>query len=229
LPELDRELRALAAFVDFPVERDLAPGVRGRLAPRPRRMIPWRRLAVAAAIVLVAGLATAMAVPDARTAILRFIGLESVTVIHVDELPPAASGPAAYGESVSLAEAERVTGFRPLLPDIRKPDSVNVNSYSPELVILLWGHPGTRLRLSELRSMGPQTIEKYVLAEQRTERVEVDGHPGIWVEGTHVVSELFGQPRLAGNALLWQQDGLLLRLEGRLSRDQALRIARSVA
>jgi hypothetical protein len=228
LPELERELRALAAFVDFPVERDLAPSVRVRLAPRPRRIVPWRRLVAAAAIVLVAGLATAMAVPDARTAILRFVGLESVTVIRVDELPPAASGPAAYGETVSLAEAEHLTGFRPLLPDIGKPDSVNINRYSPEIVILLWGHPGTRLRLSEMRSFGPETIEKYVTAEQRAERVEVDGHPGIWVEGPHVVSELFGQPRLSGNALLWQQDGLLLRLEGRMSRDQALRIARSV-
>ena len=56
----------------------------------------------------------------------------------------------------------------------------------------------------------------------------MDGQPGIWVEGEHVVSELFGLPRLSGNVLLWEQDGLTLRLEGRLTKEQALELARSV-
>ena len=60
------------------------------------------------------------------------------------------------------------------------------------------------------------------------ERVEVDGQPGIWVEGEHVVSEPFGLPRLSGNVLLWEQNGLTLRLEGRLTKEQALDIARCV-
>ena len=72
------------------------------------------------------------------------------------------------------------------------------------------------------------TIEKYVRMEQRVERVEVDGQPGIWVEGRHVVSGLFGEPRLAGNVLLWEQEGLTLRLEGRFTKEQALDLARSV-
>jgi hypothetical protein len=228
LPELEHELRALAAYVDLPPERDLAPAVRTRVVLPPRRSMPWRRLAAAAAIVLVVGLATAMTVPDARTAILRFFGLDGVTVIRVDELPPAASGPGAYGEAVPLEQARRFAGFRLLLPDIGKPDSVHIDRFAPNYVILLWGRPRTRLRLTEMRSFGPGTIEKYVLAEQRAERVNVDGHPGMWVQGPHVVTEQYGQPRLSGNVLLWEQDGLLLRLEGRLSLDQARRIAASV-
>lgn len=226
MPELERELRALAAAIELPPERDLTPAVRAGIAYRPQRAFPWRRLAAAAALVLIVGLATAMAVPDARTAILRFFGLQSVTVIRVDELPPAASGPAVYGEAVSLAEAERVTGFRPLLPDI-PPDAVYVDRFTPDYVILLWGRPKTRLRLSELRT-GTGLIQKFVLGDQRVEQVRVDGLPGIWVEGPHVALELLGQPRLSGNVLLWEQDGLTLRLEGRMSREQALRIARSV-
>jgi hypothetical protein len=32
---------------------------------------------------------------------------------------------------------------------------------------------------------------------------------------------------LVGNALIWMRDGLTLRLEGKLSRAEAMRIARS--
>ena len=38
------------------------------------------------------------------------------------------------------------------------------------------------------------------------------------------MAEPFGMPRLSGNVLLWEQDGLTLRLEGRLDKEQALDI-----
>jgi len=223
LPELEGELRALAASVYFPPERDFVPPVRARLAPQPRRAVPWRRFAAAAAIVLVVGLATAMAVPDARAAILDFLGLRSVTVIRVNELPPAGPGTFEYSDRVTLAQAEELVGFRPLLPDVGPPDAVRVSRFAPDIVVIVYGGPRARLRLTELHY---GAIEKFALTEQRVERVEVRGQPGLWIEGRHVV-ELQGLPRLAGNTLLWEQDGLTLRLEGRLSRDQALEIARS--
>jgi len=178
-----------------------------------------------AALVLVVALAATMAVPDARTAVLRFLGLKGVTVIRVEELPPASTTPHVFGESVTLAEATRVVGFRPLLPeDLGSADDVRINRFMPYFVVLLYGRP-LRLRLTE--TMGG-LIEKYAGIDQRVERVEVDGQPGIWVEGRHVVSELFGMPRLSGNVLLWEQGGLTLRLEGRFTREQALEIARTV-
>jgi hypothetical protein len=227
LPELERELRALAAYVDWPAERDLERAVRARLRQRrARRPVSWRRLAGVAALVLVVGLAATMAVPDARTAVLRFLGLKGVTVIRVEELPPASSSPQVFGESVTLAEAENVVGFRPRLPrDLGPPDDVRINRFSPYFVVLLYGRPGVRLRLTEFTG---GAVEKYASFGQRVDRVEVDGRPGIWVEGRHVVSELFGLPRLSGNALLWEQDDLTLRLEGRLTQEQALELARSV-
>jgi hypothetical protein len=231
LPELERDLVALAAFVDLPVERDLAPAVLARLGQQPvRRQVPahtgrWRRAAAIAALVLVVGLAATMAVPDARTAVLRFLGIKGATVIRVDELPPAAKAPVEFGESVGIGEAERVVGFRPLLIDGRSPDDVRIDRFSPVFIVLLYGEPGVRLRLTE---MVGGVIEKYALAEQPVERVEVDGEPGIWVEGRHVVSEPFGLPRLSGNVILWEQEGLTLRLEGRFTKDQALDLARSV-
>jgi hypothetical protein len=176
--------------------------------------------------VLVVGLAATMAVPDARTAVLRFLGLQGVTVIRVDELPPATTSPHQFGEAVTLAEAERAVGFRPLLPDLGPPDSVRIDRFAPYFVVVLYGRPRVRLRLTEMSGAG--TIEKYALAEQRVERVLVDGKPGIWVEGRHVVAGPEGLPRLSGSVLLWEQDGLILRLEGRLTKEQALQIARNV-
>jgi hypothetical protein len=224
MPDLERDLVALGAVLDLPVERDLAPAVLARLH-RHKHTGRWRRAAGVAALVLVVGLAATMAVPDARTAVLRFFGIKGATVIRVDELPPAAARPPEFGESVGIAEAERVVGFRPLLVDGRDPDDVRIDRFSPFFIMLLYGEPELRLRLIQ---MVGGTIEKYVQMEQRVERVKVDGRPGIWLEGRHVVSGLFGLPRLAGNVLLWEQDGLTLRLEGRFTKEQALDLARSV-
>jgi len=227
LPELDRELRALAVTLDWPGERDLVPAVRARLAQRrPRRALPWRRIAAVTALVLVVGIAATMAVPDARTAVLRFFGLKGVAVIRVEQLPPAPPpSEAFFGEKVSLADAERVAGIDLLLPDLGPPDEVWVDRLAPNFVVIEYGRPETRLRLTELVG---GFVEKYATAEQRVERVQVDGRSGIWIEGEHVVSGPVGPPRRAASALLWEQEGLTLRLEGDLSKERALEIARTV-
>ena len=65
--------------------------------------------------------------------------------------------------------------------------------------------------------------------------VQVEGKPGIWVEGpTHFLylapSGGIGELPIAvrGNVLLWQHGGLTLRLQGRLDRADAIRIAEEV-
>ena len=224
MPDLERDLAALARVVDLPADRDLAPAVLARLH-KPTYAGRWRRAAGIAALVLVVGLTATMAVPDARTAVLRFLGIKGATVIRVDELPPVAAEPPQFGESVGIGEAERVVGFRPLLIDGRSPDDVRIDRFSPYYILLHYGEPGVRLRLTE---MVGGAIEKYARVEQRVERVEVNGDPGIWVEGRHVVSEPLGLPRLSGNVILWEQQGLTLRLEGGFTKEQALDLARSV-
>ncbi len=227
MADLERELRTLASALELPAERDLAAAVRARLTAQPPRIARWNLPAVVVVAILLLSIGVTMAVPEARSAVLRWLGLQSVTVIRVEELPPAATGPGLFGERVSVKEAERVVGFGLLLPDVGPPDSVRVNRFTPDFAVVLYGRPRTRLRLTELRT-GAGWIEKFATASQQVERVLVNGGPGIWVKGSHVVSELFGLPRFSGNALLWEQDGLTLRLEGRVTRAQALRIADSV-
>ena len=60
-------------------------------------------------------------------------------------------------------------------------------------------------------------------------RVRVNGARGYFIGGQHSVSlpdEL--RPRLAGNTLVWVRDAVTYRLETKLGRAAALRLARSV-
>ena len=102
----EHELRALAAFVDLPAERDLAPAVRARLAGAAVRRRRASRSSLAAALVAVA---VAFAVPPARSAILRFFHLRGVSIEHVDTLPevPADARSTSASRSRSPTPSER--------------------------------------------------------------------------------------------------------------------------
>jgi len=67
------------------------------------------------------------------------------------------------------------------------------------------------------------------------EAVSVGGHRGFWLpEPAHVVLYLDRRgnvredtARLTANVLLWEQDGVITRLESRLSKDEMLAVAAS--
>lgn len=222
MAELDVALRELGRHVEFPATPDLASAVRVRLE-RPR----WSRRPFAVALaVLVVGVGAVLAVPPARTAVLDWLGLRGVSIVRVDELPPT---PAVerldLGREVTLEEA-------PLwvqVPD-DEPDSVHVGNGT---VSLLWGTPDrVRLLLTEFR--GDALIEKLIEPEVRVELVTVNGEEGAWLDEPHVVifEDLRGRirrstARLAGKTLLWQHGEVTLRLEGDLTKEEALRIART--
>ena len=94
--ELERRLTVLGAEIAFPPEPDVAGPVVGRLAERARRPFPWRRVALALAVLAVA-VGAAFAVPQARTTILRWFHLRGVTVERVETLPPAVERSKAGG------------------------------------------------------------------------------------------------------------------------------------
>jgi len=221
MTELDRELRALAALAEFPAERDLWPSVHARLGERPRRSrLKVDAVALAATV---AAIGIAFAVPSARSAILRFFGLEHVSIVRVDSLPRGSGGLAVHGTPTTLHGAFSRLGFEPLLPDIDPPSAVYLDR-SLQAVLLLYGKPA-RVRLEETRS---GIFGKVLFAGQDVEGVTVNGGRGIWVVGRHVFNDFFGQPRISGSALIWEQGAIGLRLNGPLTRAQALRIVRSV-
>jgi hypothetical protein len=72
-------------------------------------------------------------------------------------------------------------------------------------------------------------VVKLVAGNVPITRVRVNGARGYFIGGQHSVSlpdEL--RPRLAGNTLVWVHDAVTYRLETRLGREAALRLARTV-
>ena len=92
MTELERALVALGRELDIPAGPDLRSRVRERIERKPRR-----RRAVVLAVALLTALGIALAVPPARSAILRFFHIGAVTVERVQRLPAARERPLATG------------------------------------------------------------------------------------------------------------------------------------
>ena len=71
-------------------------------------------------------------------------------------------------------------------------------------------------------------IKKAALVTTKVEYVRVRGEPGIWIGGHHALYLPGGSPVAAGHALIWQHDGVTLRLEAADGLEQALAVAQSV-
>ena len=251
--ELHDELTAL--IVDWPPTPDLAAAVTARLASgeptaaRPRRRRAWRPALAYGLAVLAVGFALVMAAsPDARSAVLEFLGLKSVKIERREPSAPAPR-PGALGSGlrlghpVTLARARRQARYLrvPTAAGLGDPDAVYLGRRS---VALVYGKrpgytpaatTGAALLVQEFPARIGEFIQKSLGGGARLERLRVAGAPAYFIAGAHGfayqrdASVRFEDQRLAGNTLLVERpDGLLLRIEGDLARDRAVAIARSV-
>jgi hypothetical protein len=240
---LDRELRALGAAMVWPETPDLAAAVKASvgMVPPPRSRLSRRRPAVAVALAVLVAVAAALAVPQARTAILRAIGIGSVRIELVDGLPPLAprSDLSLLGPTVTLAEARERFPGRLLVPDpdtLGRPDEIRVLD-APAQVSYVWlESTGVRLLASVIsgRFVGSSFV-KLVGPETTLDELTVDGRRALWITGeAHgfglegAAGAGFEELRLAGNALLVDDDGTTIRVEGDLALDQAIRVVRAL-
>jgi len=238
---LERELTALASSVEWPDAPDVATAVAGRIAepaPRPRMQPP--RLALAL-VVLLAALLAVLAVPPARTAILDWLGIGGARIVRVDELPAIEPSPGLeiLGDETSLEAARSRAGFRFADPprDEPAPDEIRV---APGIRVSYVWREGERVRLLLTQFPGsvddPALLKKLVGSSTSVEELSVDGDRGIWLEGGPHVVYFVGpdgdvrddQGWLAGNTLLVDRDGVTLRIEGGLDRDEAVELASAV-
>jgi len=241
--ELERALVALGRELAVPDEPDLAPRVLSALG-RPRPSTSRRlRLGLALAVVVVAALLAALAIPDARSALLRFFHIGAARIEVVDELPTVAPEPpeldleTALGERVSLARARRLAGFD-LLELEERPDRVYLGPRGT--VWFLYGRPdAVRLLVAQtprLRVDEPFILKKLAGAGASVETTRVRDNRAYFVSGEPhelILVDEHGIPvqetaRLAQDVLLWEEDGRTYRLEGDLALDEALDIANSL-
>jgi hypothetical protein len=255
MTELERALTRLGDELAFPKAPDVSGRVLARLAgaepARPRR----RRLLVIALAVLAVALAAAMAVPQARTAILEFFRLRGATVQRVETLPRVPEIDPEIARMLELGRPVPVEDGRPLLrPDtvlvpsaLGAPDSAYVSRSVPGKVTLVY-EPGPGVPRSDYTGVGvlvtqfggifddEEYISKLAGAGTRVERLNVGGFPALWLEGgPHFlfyrlpdgrIQEDSG--RLAGNTLLLERGDVLVRIEGEISRERAIEIAESL-
>lgn len=267
MADLERALADLGANLAYPPTPDLAATVRARLATepaprRPFRLIAWprtapapRRALLAAAMVLLFVTAALLAViPDARSTVAEWFGLDGVRIVVVDETPTPAASPVGtnllLGERVTLAEARARVAFDLVLLDpstVGEPDEVYVREVASGMMVSLLYRP--RPGLPEAAETGVGALLMQFAGGERTEvlakkvasdtvplTVRVDGAPGFWIYGS---SALVIDPdpsigfavepgRPSANVLFWQRDGVTYRLETDLLRADAIRLAETV-
>lgn len=240
MPEVSYRLRALAADTPWPATPDLAAAVTAaiesspRAAPgRPPRLarsrLPAPALAAALlAIVLAAGL---VAAPGVRSELLERLGLKHATVTRVKRLPPTTLDTRlGLGVRVSPARARDAAGFELRRPAaLGAPDAV----YSDRGAVTFTYGVTRPVLFTQVRGTARPFVSK--LVTRTSERVDISGASGLVIEGDHVVifkpsrGAIRDSPsRLAATTVLWERDGLLLRLEGERPPSELVRIARSV-
>lgn len=157
------------------------------------------------------------------------------------------SARAALGAETTLPEAQARLLFMvgvPDLPDYRTPDAIYLGQppVSGRVTLVYTARPGLPaiagtdigLLVQEFRGgLGGGLFQKGVPASSHIEPVTINGVPGYWIEGGLRAfayqdasgAVQFEQTRIAGNTLLWEQNGIVYRLESLLPKDDALRIA----
>ena len=252
MPELEQQLTELSAAIAWPA----TPAVQVRAAviarpARPGRLAWGRLLAVTAAFVLVgAGL---LAYTPTRDAIAGFLNLHT-TVHRVQQLPspsPRLGQSLDLGTPTSLAEAQTMVAWRISVPGaLGRPDQIYLRIppagpsggeislvYSARPDIKVSGQTGVAVLITEARgSVNEQFFGKMLGPGTSLEAVSVGGHPGWWISGQphdffytdpngNFQSETM---RLATNTLIFDESGTIVRIEGDMTKQQALAIAASL-
>jgi hypothetical protein len=255
--ELEATLTDVGKRLAYPRPTRLADAVRARLRERPSRLWwdVLRSPRYAFATLAVLALVVILAVPDARAAAGEFLRLRGIDLFRVEAVatPTATAVPRASfaGALVTLDEARRRADFTVRAPTdsrLGAPDEV-YRGLDPtgthDVVTLVYtarpGIPvsreaGVSALVVEFRGRVDESLFGKALAPGTfIEAVLVNGGHGYWIEGEpHLFfyRDASGDARaetlrLAGNTLLWVQDGVTLRLEAQVGRDEALRIAAS--
>lgn len=222
----------------------------------PRRRVVW--LAAAALLLLILGtLALFPEARTAIANRLGLRGVTITVLDELPTPAPSPSGASLdLGRALSLAEAEEAVSFPlfvPSAPGFGDAPRVYLRGVGSSVMVSFvyptggdlpaTQAPGVGALLSQFRGEPDRAlIEKGLRggdADPATslEAVTIAGNRGFWITGAphavffvcYDVGECRQEPaRLAGNVLLWERDGVTLRLESALDKDTAIAVAESV-
>ena len=204
--------------------------------------MPRRRRTV---LLLVAGL---LLLAAAAVAAKVVIDLGALTIDTIPGRPTAlpsavASGP-TVGHPASLEEAQREAGFPAQVPAaLGDPDAVWVDSSDDGArIVLAWTANGALppidglpwgAVLYEFHGQFEQASKSVFLDGNTFEDAKVGGRDAIWITGRHELDLVTGDGTYArylvtGNVLVWESDGIVLRLETSLDLPAAVEVAESI-
>ncbi len=191
---------------------------------------PWpRRLAVAAAVLVVALVATLVVAP-AREAVARWLGIGSTRIERVPDGTSDPSGLPTISSALTPATVEEAEealgGALPVVEALGPREAVYV---APEGgVILSWPEGSTTLWIRDPDFEPTIFVKKLVDAGEPAESIQGVGDEALLVEGSHILET--PHRRLAANTvLLWVDGDKEYRLESDLDRDSMIEIAQSVS
>lgn len=208
------------------------------------------------ATVAVLALVIVLAVPGARAAATVFLHAWGIDIFQGPAIATPAVSPsprAGLGSITTLDDARRRADFTvrvPTDPRLGTPEEVYRDradaTGARQRISLVYGQragiqmshePGVSVLVVEFRGTFDETLigGKGVGPDTKIESLSVNGGRGLWLEGAphlffyrdasgQILTETL---RLAGNTLIWEQDGVTFRLEAQVSRDEALAIAAS--
>jgi hypothetical protein len=249
---LERELVMLGRGLEWPEARDLAPAIRLRI--RPARSWTESRWAMAAAVAIVV-LTALLAYTPSRDVIADWLNLHT-RLQRVNTVPtPTPLVPGPLGERLGLGgrstlpDARAQITWKVLVPaSLGDPDEVYVPYSGPpdrEVTLVYAARPGiptsgqtgVAVLITEARgSVNSQFFGKFIGPGTTIEEVTAGGHRGLWIAGQphdFYFIDTTGNMRvetlrLATNTLMLDFDGTVIRIEGDLTKAQALQIAQSL-
>jgi hypothetical protein len=242
---IEQRLTELGREVAWPPAPDVRAGVRAGIARARRRRLRLLLIAAALALALLGGAAAAASLELRGAVIQQVPALPS---------PPATPPGGGAGEELdlgqrypSLADAERAAGFKALVPAALGPPDEAWYRPTPGVITLVYhprpdlpssGNPRVGALVMEARAtVGRSSFLKLAPGGTAVQPVAVNGGQGFWVSGAphafffydDAASARTDSFRLAGDVLIWNQAGLVVRVESGLDERGALRLAGTVA
>lgn len=233
--DLPARLTELGRRIEVPaVEDDLAVRVLARDPLRVRRRRTRRlRWAGAVAVALLIALALTPPVRAAVSDLLRVGGVLIQPVPTAPTAPPEVGPVRPGGTPMRLPDARDAVAFDLVLPeDLGAPEEILVSD-DRRVVSMRWGTGSDRIVWDQFDGELSPVFVKQVWSE--AEQVQVHDRGGaLWLAEAHPIVYLDADgvehtagPRLAGPTLIFVHGSVTIRLEGDLSRGEAIRIAES--
>jgi hypothetical protein len=249
---VESELHALSHELDAALGTlDLSRAVTRRLEEstariRPRERSRRRRLVAVLAATL--ALTATLAIPSARAAVTNFL---EIGVVRVHEGPPpsgrAPAGPLRLGELTTLDAARaRMPAVVPTARGLGSPDEVWFDGTAGGVTSLVYragpGLPvakhtdGIGLLIQQFTGDGSGFLHKYLTNGSHAQQVAVGPYDGVFITGgDHFLAYdaatgegVTADGRLVGNALIFQREGLTIRIEGDLPLPRMVAIGASL-